>query len=255
MEDILFMPFFRRGHRSSDPAEDRLGRLRKVLDCIDAEYPHDAPEVALDRLTPRFPPEYVPQAPAQKLQFPIAMSPRLALFEGGFETDGAIRNFSSDEWSRLGSWVPDALALPLQLALTIADQKQRDLIDLPALTTAVIVFTSLGDSPLADHHRDLLWHAFHVPVFEQLRGWDGAVVARECEVHDGLHLEPTAIVAQMQNGELIATQLTSLDEPIVRVRTGFTAEIVSDHCECGLDTPRLLNLATRSKAGTAIAGH
>jgi len=83
-----------------------------------------------------------------------------------------------------------------------------------------VVLTSLEDSPLEDHHRDLVWHAFKVPVFEQLRGEHGGIIARECEVHDGLHIS-----------EALTTQFSS--------DTSF--ELMRDPCECGSETPRLIH--------------
>jgi hypothetical protein len=112
----------------------------------------------------------------------------------------------------LRQWAPEALVLPLDVALFLADRKQRGLFDLPSLNTAILVLTRLADSPLPRHHRDLLWRSFGVPVFEQLLGPDGVVIGSECEVHDGLHVD---------NG------------------AGMPGEIVTDHCACGLETPRL----------------
>jgi hypothetical protein len=135
------------------------------------------------------------------------------------------------------------LVLPLGLALSFADQKGRGLLHLPSLNTAISVLTSLCDAPLEDHHRDLLWHAFGVPVFEQLRGWDGAIIARECEVHDGLHIDNTAVTVHLYEDELLVTQLRGVTK---RARTGLTAKIVTDRCECGAKTPRLREVATIS---------
>jgi len=111
------------------------------------------------------------------------------------------------------TWGPEVLVAPLSLALTLADQKQRGLFDLPTLTTAVIALTSIDDSPIANHHRDLLWRAFEVPLFEQLCGADGRVVAAECEAHEGLHVtHPDMSVA---------------------------GELIPDECPCGMATPRV----------------
>lgn len=127
-------------------------------------------------------------------------------------------------WLRI--WAPSAIALPLSLALSLADQKERGLFALPSLNTAMIVLTSIDDSPLADRHRDVLWRAFGVPVFEQLRGSDGTVIARECEVHDGLHL------------------VESVPE--------LEGDLVTDHCACGSETPRLRR-SSRAYSKSAVA--
>ena len=97
----------------------------------------------------------------------------------------------------------------------------------------MVVLTSLADSPLGDHHRDLLWRAFGVPVFEQLRRWDGTVIAKECEVHDGLHIDEAATTLHLDGGELLVTGAS----------TGLTAEMITDPCDCGAETTRLRSLA------------
>jgi hypothetical protein len=63
-------------------------------------------------------------------------------------------------------------------------------------------------------------------VFEQLRGSDGAVIARECEVHDGLHI-------------------------IGESRPDLRGEIVTEHCACGAETPRLRSHRPAESAAAA----
>jgi hypothetical protein len=133
---------------------------------------------------------------------------------------------SVDDLVWLRVWGPEALVLPLGLALTLASRKQHGLFDLPSLNRAIVVLTSLDETPLASRHRDLLWSAFGVPVFEQLCGSDGTVIARECEVHDGLHFEA---------GKL----------------QGVRGEIVTDHCACGAETPRLRSREFVKRSATA----
>ncbi len=139
------------------------------------------------------------------------------------------------------------------LRLSLADLKLRGLFDLPSLSMALVVLTRLDDSPLASHHRDLLWEAFRVPVFEQVLGWDGTVIARECEAHDGLHVATSSAIPHLHGDELLVTQLTVFDDPLVRVRTGLAAEIVTGQCECGSETPRLRDLKPMLRnAGSGI---
>jgi hypothetical protein len=132
--------------------------------------------------------------------------------------------------------------------------KLRGLFDLPSLSTALVVLTRLDDSPLADHHRDLLWQAFRVPVFEQVRGWDGTVIARECEVHDGLHVAESSVIPQLDNDELLITKADTSEECLVPIRTGFAAEIITGHCDCGTETPRLRNLMQAGRQTAALIG-
>jgi hypothetical protein len=156
---------------------------------------------------------------AQRLSFPLSGPVRIALLEQGFLADRNVREFDAEDIIGLHSYAPEALVAPLDVALSLADQKSRGLIDLPTLNVAIVVLTSLEDSLLTDDHRNLLWRAFGLPMFEQLRGWDGAVIARECEVHNGLHLDESVGVSDLPG------------------------EIISERCECGLETPRLKSLA------------
>jgi hypothetical protein len=196
----LDFQFFWRGPRCVALAENRLGRPGKVN--------------------------------LQKFTFPLPKPSRVAVIEGKFQKDRHLREFAIDDIEWLQAYAPEALVMPLDTALWMADQKQRGLVHL-RLTGAIVVLTSLADSLLAEHHRDLLWHAFGVPVFEQLRGWDGTVIAKECEVHDGLHIDETAAGLQLQRGELL----------VKGVSTGLTGEMVTGLCECGAETTRLRSLA------------
>jgi hypothetical protein len=162
----------------------------------------------------------------QQFTFPLSGPVRIALLEEGFRNDANVRTFAADDMAWLCSYAPEALVAPLDLALSLADRKRRGILDLPSVRTAIVVLTSCEDSPLTDDHRDLLWRAWGVPVFEQLRGPDGTVIARECEVHDGLHI------------------LTSQDElPGSRAEL----EIVNGICECGAETPRLRSSTASSR--------
>lgn len=60
------------------------------------------------------------------------------------------------------------------------------------LTRAVVVLARPGDVLLTSSDRDVLWRRFRVPVFEQIIGREGVLLAAECEAHDGLHVEGAA---------------------------------------------------------------
>ncbi len=159
---------------------------------------------------------------AEEVGFPLAGPVRIALLE----------EFEDGDMAWLCSYAPEALVAPLDLALSLADQTRRGQCELPSLRTAIVVLTSADDSPLTDDHRDQLWRAWGLPVFEQLRGADGAIIAKECEVHDGLHLAVP-------------------EEPTLRDRTDL--EIVTGICECGAETPRVRRsaLSGSTSANTA----
>jgi hypothetical protein len=165
----------------------------------------------------------------QQFTFPLSGPVRVALLEEGFRTDANVRTCSPYDMAGLRSYAPEALVAPLDLALSLADRKRRGMLDLPSVCTAIVVLTSCEDSPLIDDYRDLLWRAWGVPVFEQLRGADGTVIARECEVHDGLHLVGNSL--GYNSAEL---------------------EVVSEVCECGAESPRLRRSISSSRESVPI---
>jgi hypothetical protein len=162
----------------------------------------------------------------ETLHFPLPVPARLAVIDADFHIGVNMRAFHNPDLTGIIEYAPDAMALPLSAALALADRKLRGLFQLPSLELAIVVFSTMDypDHGLLDsHHRDLLWKAFCLPVFEQLRGRDGKVIARECEIHDGMHFEPEAFEAQ--------------------TGVGFPAEIVEGYCDCGFETPRLRRLS------------
>jgi hypothetical protein len=166
----------------------------------------------------------------ETLRFPLPVPARLAVVDADFHLATNMKAFAVHDIRGLADYAPEALALPLGSALALADQKLHGRLDLPSLKLAIVVFSSLdlnAAGPLGGHHRDLLWKAFGLPVFEQLRGWDGRVFARECEVHDGLHFEEALL-------------------------TLHSAETLRVPCDCGKETPRLRHL-TAAKARSAAA--
>jgi len=161
--------------------------------------------------------------------FPLNFTGRTAVFEG-----------EPGELERLCSRGPEAIAAPLDAAVALANACARGSLKLPSLSFALVVLTDVDNAPLDEHYRDLFWRAFRVPVFEQLQEWDGTVVARECEVHDGLHLVSGAD-ARVEHDRLW----------IGGRRTGLSASVIADHCDCGTETSRLKNLSAIRALHTA----
>ncbi len=149
------------------------------------------------------------------------------MLDPGFVLDGNAREFGAAEVTTVQDWAPEAIVAPLAVALSLAEGKLRGQLDLGTLNAAMVVLTDVDGDALDERRRELLWKAFGVPVFEQLRGREGVVVARECEVHDGLHLDPAARVAHELS--LLGAAMT-----------------IGEPCECGSETPRLRgHLSTR----------
>jgi hypothetical protein len=83
---------------------------------------------------------------------------------------------------------------------------------------------------LAPVDREALWRAFHVPVFEQIIGARGQLLAAECEAHDGVHIRMEGVTAP-----------------------GFALD--ESPCACGLKTSRLASVqpVERIRAVSAYA--
>src|SRR5262249_36594957 len=114
---------------------------------------------------------------------PGGSAPRTAVLVPWVRSNRAVRVFP-DGWDAVAaSSAPAAVAGSWpQLEALIGEE-------IPSLTHAVIVLARSPDQLLTEAQRDRLWRAFRVPVFEQILGEDGALLAAECEAHDGLHVE------------------------------------------------------------------
>lgn len=172
------------------------------------------------------------RVPPQRLRFPLPNSvhgpgpefPRVALLTEGFLTDAATRAFTPEDTSGVCEYRPEAIVAPLSVLLSLANRKSTDRFDLSSVNTALIALTGAGEEPLYPADRDQLWDAFGVPVFEQFRDDSGIVIARECEVHEGLHLEDSTAPDRLP---------------------GLAGRIITGCCECGSETPRLVRLPAR----------
>jgi hypothetical protein len=86
-------------------------------------------------------------------------------------------------------WTEDAAAfMPAAVAGTFEQLRALSGADAASLTHAVIVLWRPGQLRLSEEDREQLWAAFRVPIFEQVIGKSGKLLAAECEAHDGLHV-------------------------------------------------------------------
>lgn len=119
---------------------------------------------------------------------------------------------------------------------------------LPTIRHSVVAFSDVRYGLLRDEDRDALWHAFQVPVFEQLRGLRGELLASECEAHMGLHLCPRDAVIEFDSSrpapEVLFTSLADLTHPAIRLATGWSARMEERRCGCGSNYPRMQDLVS-----------
>lgn len=104
-----------------------------------------------------------------------------------------------------------------------------------SLSRAVIALGRPGDRLLTAAERDRLWRSFNVPVFEQIIGLRGQLLAAECEAHDGLHIQETRAETHWSSGDAY--------------------NVVQSTCSCGSNLPRVFSQksADQERAATAYA--
>jgi hypothetical protein len=78
-------------------------------------------------------------------------------------------------------------------------------------------------------------------VFEQLLDDEGRVLARECEAHSGLHVDPR-VHHEMSDGEVLVNGRPS----------GITVREATGLCGCGGFGPRLLDAGPATSAFTRL---
>lgn len=182
----------------------------------------------------------------RELCYPLDPPPRTAVLFPGFHETRHVRVFA-DNWSRkLKGYRPNAIAGPAGVLRALALAIREGRVATAPLTHAVVVFTGIEHGILRQADRDLIWQIFQVPLFEQLRGLGGELLAMECEAHHGLHICATDSVLEMVEGlsgsELVYTSLISMEYPLVRLATGLAGNLHNAACECGDATPRLTGL-------------
>ncbi len=124
----------------------------------------------------------------------------------------------------------------------------------PSTARRLVVRTEIERGPLRTWERDELWDAFGLPVFEELHGFDGEVLARECEAHDGWHVDEEHAFAEVRDAELLLSSFGARRYATLRLRTGLLAALEDGKCACGLAGLRVTILERKSIQRRAAAG-
>jgi hypothetical protein len=136
------------------------------------------------------------QTRRQPFVSPLEPAPRTAVLVPWFRNNPVVQAIAAQ-----------ALAGTLEQLLALAGTAQP--------THALIVVGRTQHPRLRETDRDRLWQAFRVPVFEQIIGRAGELLAAECDAHDGLHV--------------LSPKLSLEGE-----------RIDASPCACGRKTPRLM---------------
>ena len=134
-----------------------------------------------------------------------------------------VRVFPQGWSEEVSAFAPAALAASREQLLGLAALGRP-----PVFTHAVIAIQNPGDPLLTVAERQLLWRTFRVPVFEQIVGPCGELLAAECEAHDGLHIETAGLTWD-----------------------GYRLELAP--CGCGRKTPRLTSAEPGERIRSAAA--
>ncbi len=228
----------------------------------------DSVEEALARL-PRAEPGYVrmdsgaminPDAPeggGRDLFWPLPPAARTAVLAAGFRWRPGVRTFRRVTRSRLASFEPEALAGPVSELHRLADRIVDRWDGMPPLRHSVIAFVILRQAFLSDEAREMFWRVFKVPVFGQIFGLSGELLAWECEAHEGYHIQDGRSVIEVDRHggepELLVTSLAGLRRPAIRLATGLTGSIERSTCGCGIEGPRLVGVRRKSPAKFTVA--
>ncbi len=166
-----------------------------------------------------------------RFHYPLGAAPRTAVLVPGFEESAAVRVFGGGWSQEVADYKPEALAGPASLLRWIAALLLDGRARLVSLNRAVIVFSHPEQGLLGAGDRELFWRAFQVPVFEQILGRGGEVLAAECEAHCGLHLAEGGAVP-----------------------SAWDAVLETAPCPCGQATPRLIALRRAAAGGLRDPG-
>ena len=156
------------------------------------------------------------------LAYPVLPAPPTAVLVPWFKSRGVVRVFERGWDATAADYRPAAIAATWPQVETLLLQK------VGSLTHAVVVLTRSVDGLLTVEQREQIWRAFRVPVFEQIIGENGILLAAECEAHAGLHIESPKL-------ELL----------------GRATE--TEACGCGRSTPRIKPVAQLEDVRSAAA--
>jgi hypothetical protein len=134
---------------------------------------------------------------------------------------------------RTGPEAPGTVCGSLEDLLRLAARVERKKAAPPVTARRLTIRTPLGQRLASDSARDSLWHAFELPLFEELTGSEGEVLGAECEAHSGFHLATESAIFEAWYGELVVTSLVAVRYPILRLRTGWVGAIDRCTCPCG----------------------
>jgi phenylacetate-CoA ligase len=117
--------------------------------------------------------------------------------------------------------------------------------------------------PLLLHQRQVIEQTLGCPVFEHYGTRDFGTVGAECEMHQGMHLNPSAVFvefiplqgAEEENlHEILVTDLLNYGMPLIRYRVNDCAVLAPNPCGCGRGFPVIKKIVGRTTDNFYLAG-
>lgn len=105
---------------------------------------------------------------------------------------------------------------------------------------------------LSDAEREAVEAWFGPVLFDRYGCEELALIASECEAHDGLHVAADALVVEVLDGDgstpgrVVVTDLTNRGMPFIRYEVGDLATVAHGACACGRGLPRLRRVFGRT---------
>ena len=102
--------------------------------------------------------------------------------------------------------------------------------------------------PLYDHQREAIEKAFNCRVFDSYGSRETALIAQECEYHNGMHINMECVfiefldengngVGRGELGRIIVTDLLNYGMPLIRYDLGDLGVPLEKKCPCGRSLP------------------
>lgn len=108
---------------------------------------------------------------------------------------------------------------------------------------------------LHEHERRVCETVFQTPVFDRYGCEEVSLIASECEVHNGLHVNTDSLNVEIMSdkecapggvpGKVVVTDLCNTAMPFIRYEVGDTAICSEEKCSCGRTYPLLKKVMGR----------
>lgn len=184
----------------------------------------------------------ISRTPLCKLPVSGDGKPRISVISAGYRFSTAA-TFAPSKWVQLEKFGPNVLVGSTADLQRLVERLDLKTLKLTSIDRAIYVVTEIGDKPLNDVLRVVLWQRFGVPVFELFWSHREGLLAYECEAHEGWHIVEPARFA-VYRGELVWYAQAS--ETVLR--TGLQRIIEGQPCGCGRGGNRIIDVEQQSGA-------